>query len=91
MINHPTHIAFKVEELVRTHIGSNDTIPLDADLINDLAMDSLEMVELGIILEKQFGVKLSTAAIRRCITLEDIVELVSTTREKQAQETLERS
>ena len=70
-------LASQIEELVRAHVGSPTPIPLDADLINDLGMDSLELVELGLKLEKQFGVKFSIADIRRCVTLDDVIQLAS--------------
>ena len=70
-------VASQVEELVRTHVDSPTSIPLDAELIYDLAMDSLELVELSLTLEKQFGIKLPIADIRSCVTLEEVIQLVS--------------
>jgi acyl carrier protein len=72
-----TQIATQVEELVRTHVGSEDLLSPDVDLIYDLAMDSLELVELGLLLEKQFAIKLAIADIRRCTTLDDVIQLVT--------------
>jgi acyl carrier protein len=72
-----TQIATQVEELVRVHVESEDLLSPDVDLIYDLAMDSLELVELGLLLEKQFEIKLAIADIRRCTTLGDIIQLVT--------------
>lgn len=85
MTNNLTQVqlASQVEELVRKHIDSPTPIPLDAELMYDLAMDSLELVELGLKLEKQFGAKFSTADIRRCVTLNDVIQLTSHTIQKQ--------
>jgi acyl carrier protein len=65
-----------IEELVRLHIDSNEPIPLEADLLNDLAIDSIEMVDLGIKIEKHFVMKLPMSDLRRCCTVEEIIQLV---------------
>jgi acyl carrier protein len=80
----------QIEELVREHVGSSTPIPLDADLINDLGMDSLELVELSLKLEKQLGVKFSIADIRRCATLDDVIQLASQVIQDQSQGKAER-
>ncbi len=80
----------QIEELVREHVGSPTPIPLDADLINDLGMDSLELVELSLKLEKQLGVKFSIADIRRCVTLDDVIQLASQVIQDQSQGKAER-
>ena len=71
-----TDLALRVEEIVRQHVDSETELPLKADLLNDLAIDSLELVELGIKLEKTLGIKLSIADLRRCVTLEEVIQLV---------------
>jgi acyl carrier protein len=71
-----TDLASRVEEIVRQHVDSETELPLEADLLNDLAIDSLELVELGIKLEKTLGIKLSIADLRRCVTLEEVIQLV---------------
>ena len=92
MINNVTQeqLTSQIDELVRAHVGSSTPSPLDADLINDLGMDSLELVELGLKLEKQFGVKFSIADIRRCVTLEDVIQLASSLLQEQSLENAER-
>ena len=44
-----------VQSLVRRRTGLDEPIPLDADLWNDLGLDSLEVAELSAILEETFG------------------------------------
>ena len=61
---------------MRQHVESDEPLALEADLLNDLAIDSLELVELGIKIEKAFGVKLPITELRRCVTVEEMIQLV---------------
>ncbi len=72
-----------VEELVRQHVESEEPVPLEADLLNDLAIDSIELVDLGIKIEKHFALKLPMSDLRRCITLEEIIQLVQQIKEEE--------
>ena len=73
----------RVEELVRQHVDSDVPVPLESDLLNDLAIDSLELVELGIKIEKHFAMKLPMSDLRRCITVEEIIQLVQQIKEEE--------
>ena len=73
----------RVEELVRQQVDSDTPVPLEADLLNDLAIDSLELVELGIKIEKRFAMKLPMSELRRCITVEEIIQLVQQVKEEE--------
>jgi acyl carrier protein len=44
-----------VQSLVRRRTGGDVQVPLDADLWNDLGLDSLEVAELSAILEEDLG------------------------------------
>ena len=71
------HIAARVEKIIHTQIGSTAPLSLTTNLQEDLDMDSLELVELGISLENEFDVSLPDAQVRRCSTIGDIVQLVN--------------
>ncbi len=73
----------RVEELVRQQVDSETPVPLESDLLNDLAIDSLELVELGIKIEKHFAMKLPMSDLRRCITVEEIIQLVQQVKEEE--------
>jgi acyl carrier protein len=77
-----TEQASQIEEIVRAHVGSTTPIPLDASLADDLDIDSLELVELSLRLEKQFGVEFPSEDIRACNTLDDVIQVVSRTTKK---------
>lgn len=66
----------RVEKIIRTQIASDTALSLETHLQDDLGMDSLELVELGIALENEFSIELPDADVRRCVTLDDIVQLV---------------
>ena len=54
-----------------------DTMTPDAHLINDLGMDSLDFVDLVVVLQNAFGVKLrNEPKIRQIETLGDLHKLV---------------
>ena len=54
-----------------------DTMTPDANLINDLGMDSLDFVDLVVVLQNAFGVKLrNEPKIRQIETLGDLHKLV---------------
>jgi len=69
-------VASRVKEIICEHVGSDMVLSLETDLLNDLAMDSLEFVELGLKMEKEFGVKIPIAELRRCVTVEEVIQLV---------------
>jgi acyl carrier protein len=54
-----------------------DTMTPDAHLINDLGMDSLDFVDLVVVLQNAFGVKLrNEPKVRQIETLGDLHKLV---------------
>ena len=68
-------LASHVEQIIQQQIGSNEELSAETDLLNDLAIDSLELVEVGLRIEKQFGQKLPIADLRGCVTVGELVEL----------------
>ena len=75
-----------VEDIIRQQVGSDTVLLQETDLVNDLGIDSLELVELGLKVEKEFGTKLPIAALRSCVTIGDITQLVQqSTAERQVE------
>jgi acyl carrier protein len=70
-------IASQVEEIVREHIGTDEELSPETHLLDDLAVDSLERVELGIKIEKAFGIALANDKIRDTNTIGDFIQLVT--------------
>jgi acyl carrier protein len=69
-------IASRIEEIIEEHIGSDEELTPETNLQDDLGVDSLERVELGIKLEKTFGIALSNEKVRTVATLGDFIQLV---------------
>lgn len=55
---------------------SPDTITLDTNLIDDLGADSLDVVELIMSIEDEFGVSISDEEAANLITVQKIVDFV---------------
>jgi acyl carrier protein len=62
---------------------SPDEIRLDAMLVEDLGMDSLDAVELAIATERQFNVTLSDEQMAKLRTVADIVALIQRLADEQ--------
>lgn len=79
----PESISSRVEKIIHEQIGSTTPLSLTTNLQDDLDMDSLELVELGISLENEFDISLPDAEMRRCATIDAIVQLVSRAEREQ--------
>ena len=55
---------------------SPDTITLDTNLVDDLGADSLDVVELIMSIEDEFGISISDEAAANLITVQKIVDFV---------------
>jgi acyl carrier protein len=62
---------------------SPEEIRLDAMLVEDLGMDSLDAVELAIATERQFNVTLSDEQMAKLRTVADIVALIQRLADEQ--------
>ena len=49
-------------------------IKLDSNLINDLGLESLDVVDLVVAFEKEFNIKIDDKDIKQFQTVEDIVK-----------------
>jgi acyl carrier protein len=70
------NVVARVEKIISVQVGSDTALSPETHLQDDLGMDSLELVELGIALGNEFGIELLDADVHRCATLSDIVQLV---------------
>ena len=69
-------VSSRVEEIVRLQTACDFELTSETDLLMDLAIDSLELVETGLKIEKEFGKKLPIIELRRCLTLGELIQLV---------------
>lgn len=67
----------KVKLLLAEQFSINaDSITLDSDLIKDLGADSLDLVQLLITMEKEFGIVFNDDQIQKIKTVEDIISYI---------------
>ena len=67
----------KVAALLSEQLGiSKSEIALDSDVIKDLGADSLDVVQLLMSLEEDFGITVSEEEASNLKTVEDIIKLI---------------
>jgi acyl carrier protein len=69
-----------VFEAVREHLLrrglDGEKIVIDADLLRDLDLDSLDTMELTLGMEERFGIEIPDAELESLVTLKDAVTLI---------------
>ena len=72
----------KVKEVIVNAANiDEDKIKLSASLENDLGLDSLDAVELGMALEEEFGLTIDEEKLASFKTVEDIVNFIDSAKE----------
>jgi len=72
----------KVKEVIVNAANiDEDKIKLSASLENDLGLDSLDAVELGMALEEEFGIIIDEDKLASFKTVEDIVNFIDNAKE----------
>ncbi len=68
----------KVKELIVEQLGvSEDEVVLTATFKEDLGADSLDLFELVMSFEDEFGVKIPTEDLEKISTVDDVVKYIS--------------
>ena len=72
-----SEIADKVKKIVVEHLGVEEAkVTPEASFIDDLGADSLDMVELTIKFEREFGFEISDEAVESILTVGDAVKFL---------------
>jgi acyl carrier protein len=66
----------QTEMLVGNPAFTRDVDPMALTLSDDLNLDSLDVVELGMEIEETFAIKLEDADVDALVTISDVVRLV---------------
>ncbi|MGU7877741.1 phosphopantetheine-binding protein [Streptococcus suis] len=66
----------RVVELIQDEKGEDFKVQPESTLADNIAADSVEIMEFVLTLEDEFGVDISDAAIERFETLSDIVDFI---------------
>ena len=80
----------RVRRLVAEHLGvSDEDLAVDISLVDDLAADSLDLVELALAIEAEFGVSVPETLLEEIRTYGDVVEAtLALAAERRRHETL---
>lgn len=71
-------ILSKVREMVASQLGkSENEITLESSFIEDLGADSLDLVELIMSMEDEFGLEISDEDAESIITVQDAINFIS--------------
>jgi acyl carrier protein len=64
----------KVKKMVASQLGkSEEEISLESAFIEDLGADSLDLVELVMAMEDEFGLEISDEDAERIVTVQDVI------------------
>ena len=70
-------IAERVKKIVVEHLGvEEDKVTPDASFIDDLGADSLDIVELVMAFEEEFGVEIPDDAAEKITTVKDAIDYI---------------
>ena len=68
----------EVVSIISGHLGVRKSdVTLDARFVEDLGADSLDVVELAMEFEAEYGVYLPDSDLEHCYTVRDLVELIN--------------
>ena len=72
-------ITAKVKDLIAESLGvkTEEVVP-DASFIDDLGADSLDIVELVMLIEKEFNIEISDDDAEKISTVQDSIDYIST-------------
>lgn len=67
----------KIKELIVDSLGiEEDQITMEASFKEDLKVDSLDLFEMVMSLEDEFGVEISTEELEKMVTVGDVVNYI---------------
>ena len=69
--------AERVKKIVVEHLGvEGDKVTEEASFIDDLGADSLDIVELVMAFEEEFGVEIPDDAVEKITTVKDAIDYI---------------
>ena len=67
----------KVKEIIVEQLGvAEDAVTQESSFIDDLGADSLDLVELIMALEEEFGIEIPDADAEKVVTVGDVVNYI---------------
>ena len=65
----------KINNILLNQLGNKD-ISIESEFVKDLCADSLDMVEIFLMIEKEFGIKITKEQRKEITKVKDIIELI---------------
>jgi acyl carrier protein len=67
----------KVQEKIAEQLGvDEDDITLESQIVEDLGADSLDVIELVMVLEEEFDIEITDEESEKLLTVGDVVEYI---------------
>ena len=74
-----SNISERVKKVIVEHLGiDRDKVTDDANFIDDLGADSLDVVELAMSFEDEFGCEIPEEAVESMLTVGDVIKFLET-------------
>lgn len=74
---YPKEIPEKISEFLIDHLGDKIKYVSYDDTFKDLGMDSLDVIEIVMNAEEEYGIKIEDWEAEKCSTIGDMVELIN--------------
>lgn len=73
----------KLKKIIVEELGSKEEdVTLDATFVDDLSADSLDIVELVMSIEEEFGIDIPDSTAEKITTVRDVVEYIQKEKSK---------
>ena len=73
----------KLKKIIVEELGSKEEdVTLDATFVDDLSADSLDIVELVMCLEEEFGIDIPDSTAEKITTVRDVVDYIQKEKSK---------
>ena len=66
----------RLEKNLEHYTGKKQTLNRDADLMKDLGLNSLELIELVVEIEEEFGISIEDREIQSLSSVDDVIRLI---------------
>lgn len=67
----------RVKEIIMVTLGcEEDAVTPDANLFEDLGADSIDMIEMAVVIEEEFGLTISNEEVERLTTISNVIQYV---------------
>ena len=67
----------KIKKILGNQLGINEeNIKMESTFVDDLAADSLDIVELVMAIEEEFGIEISDSDAEKIVTVGDVVKYI---------------